>query len=48
MINTENHITLQNINYSVNNKSFFKNLSTDISTSGITIILGPNGSEKPY
>ena len=46
MINTENHITLQNINYSVNNKSFFKNLSTDISTSGITIILGPNGSGK--
>ena len=46
MINSENHITLKNINYSVNNKSFFKNLSTDISTSGITIILGPNGSGK--
>ena len=46
MINSENHITLKNINYSVNNKSFFKNLSTDISTNGITIILGPNGSGK--
>ena len=46
MINSENHITLKNINYSVNNKSFFKNLSTDISTNGITVILGPNGSGK--
>ena len=46
MINSENRITLKNINYSVNNKSFFKNLSTDISTNGITIILGPNGSGK--
>ena len=46
MINSGNHITLKNINYSVNNKSFFKNLSTDISTNGITIILGPNGSGK--
>ena len=46
MINSENHITLENINYSVNNKSFFKNLSTNISTNGITIILGPNGSGK--
>ena len=46
MINSENHITLKNINYSVNNKSFFKNLSTHISTNGITIILGPNGSGK--
>ena len=46
MINLENHITLKNINYGVNNKPFFKNLSTDISTNGITIILGPNGSGK--
>ena len=46
MINSGNHITLKNINYSVNNKSFFKNLSTDISTNGITVILGPNGSGK--
>ena len=46
MINSENHITLKNINYGVNNKPFFKNLSTDISTNGITIILGPNGSGK--
>ncbi len=46
MINSENHITLKNINYSVNNKYFFKNLSTDISTNGITVILGPNGSGK--
>ena len=46
MINSENHITLKNINFSVNNKSFFKNLSTDISTNGITVILGPNGSGK--
>ena len=46
MINSENHITLKNINYSVNNKSFFKNLSTDISINGITVILGPNGSGK--
>ena len=46
MINSENHITLKNINYSVNNKSFFKNLTTDISTNGITVILGPNGSGK--
>ena len=46
MINSENHITLKNINYGVNNKPFFKNLSTDISTNGITVILGPNGSGK--
>ena len=46
MINSENRLTLKNINYSVNNKPFFKNLSTDISTNGITIILGPNGSGK--
>ena len=46
MINSGNHITLKNINYNVNNKSFFKNLSTDISTNGITVILGPNGSGK--
>ena len=46
MINSGNHITLKNINYSVNNKSFFKNLSTDISINGITVILGPNGSGK--
>ena len=46
MINSENRITLKNINYGVNNKPFFKNLSTDISTNGITIILGPNGSGK--
>ena len=46
MINSENHITLKNINYSVNNKSFFKNLTTDISTNGITVRLGPNGSGK--
>ena len=46
MINSENRITLKNINYGVNNKPFFKNLSTDISTNGITIILGPKGSGK--
>ena len=46
MINSENRITLKNINYGVNNKPFFKNLSTDISTDGITVILGPNGSGK--
>ena len=46
MINSENRITLKNINYGVNNKPFFKNLSTDISTNGITVILGPNGSGK--
>ena len=46
MINSENRITLKNINYGVNNKPFFKNLSTDISINGITVILGPNGSGK--
>ncbi len=46
MIKTNDHITLKGINFLVNNKFFFKNLSIDLSIKGITIILGPNGSGK--
>jgi ABC-type multidrug transport system ATPase subunit len=46
MINPPNQISLKNINLKINRRIFFKNLSLDLSTSGITIILGPNGSGK--
>ena len=46
MTKTKDHIKLRNINHSVNSKFFFKDLSTDITVNGITIILGPNGSGK--
>ncbi len=46
MTKTKDLINLKGINYSVNNKFFFKDLSANISTNGITMILGPNGSGK--
>ena len=46
MIKTNDHIILKGINFSVNKKFFFKNLSANLSVKGITIILGPNGSGK--
>ncbi len=46
MNKTKDLINLKGINYSVNNKFFFKDLSANISTNGITMILGPNGSGK--
>ena len=46
MIKTNDHIILKGINFLVNNKFFFKDLSADLSVKGITIILGPNGSGK--
>jgi len=46
MIRTNDHIILKGINFSVNKKFFFKNLSANLSVKGITIILGPNGSGK--
>ena len=46
MIKTNDHIILKGINFLVNKKFFFKNLSANLSVKGITIILGPNGSGK--
>lgn len=46
MTNIKNQIQLRNINYRINEKLFFKNLSIKFSIRGITVILGPNGSGK--
>jgi len=46
MTNIENKIQLRDINYRINKKFFFKNLSIQFSIKGITVILGPNGSGK--
>lgn len=46
MINKEDQIQLKNINYKINERLFFKNLTIKFSIKGITIILGPNGSGK--
>ena len=46
MINKEDQIQLKNINYKINQRLFFKNLTINFSIKGITIILGPNGSGK--
>ena len=46
MINTKDQINLANVNYRINDKLFFKNLSINFSIKGITVILGPNGSGK--
>ncbi len=39
-------INLENINLSISNKLFFKNLSINFSNEGLSVILGPNGSGK--
>ena len=39
-------INLENINLSISNKLFFKNLSIKFSNKGLSVILGPNGSGK--
>ena len=39
-------ISLKNINFGFNQKVFFKNLSINFDTKGISIIIGPNGSGK--
>ena len=46
MTNIKNQIQLRDINYRINEKFFFKNLSIQFSAKGITVILGPNGSGK--
>ena len=39
-------ITLKNINFTIEGNQFFKNLNLKFSSSGISVILGPNGSGK--
>jgi len=39
-------INLKNVNFGFNHKSFFKNLSINFCTKGISVIIGPNGSGK--
>ena len=39
-------ISIKNVNFGFNQKVFFKNLSIDFSTRGISVIIGPNGSGK--
>ncbi len=39
-------ISFKNVNFGFNNQVFFKNLSIDFSTKGISVIIGPNGSGK--
>ena len=39
-------IGLKNVNFGFNQKVFFKNLSINFSTKGISVIIGPNGSGK--
>ena len=39
-------ISIKNVNFGFNQKVFFKNLSIDFSTKGISVIIGPNGSGK--
>ena len=48
MINSENRITLKNINYGVNNKPFFESLSTDISIMVLQSFLVQMVQEKLY
>jgi len=39
-------ISIKNVNFGFNQNVFFKNLSIDFSTKGISVIIGPNGSGK--
>ena len=39
-------ISIKNVDFGFNQKVFFKNLSIDFSTKGISVIIGPNGSGK--
>ena len=39
-------ITLKNVNFTIERKEFFKNLNLKFSSSGTSVILGPNGSGK--
>ncbi len=39
-------ISLKNVNFGFDSKFFFKNLSINFSTKGISVIIGPNGSGK--
>ena len=39
-------IRIKNVNFGFNRKVFFKNLSINFSTKGISVIIGPNGSGK--
>ena len=46
MIDYGFNISLERICFSINQRKFFNNLSLQFSDSGITVILGPNGSGK--
>ena len=46
MIDYGFNISLERICFSINQRKFFNNLSLKFSDSGITVILGPNGSGK--
>ena len=39
-------ISIKNVTFGFNQNFFFKNLSIDFSTNGISVIIGPNGSGK--
>ncbi|MFL2662667.1 MAG: ATP-binding cassette domain-containing protein, partial [Alphaproteobacteria bacterium] len=39
-------IGIKNVNFGFNQRFFFKNLSINFSTKGISVIIGPNGSGK--
>tara|TARA_Y100000589_G_C26961333_1_gene550745 strand:+ start:508 stop:768 length:261 start_codon:yes stop_codon:yes gene_type:complete len=41
-----NEVILKNISYAANGKLFFQNLNVCFKSTGISIILGPNGSGK--
>ena len=46
MIKSNIKISLKNINLEINENKLFENLSSEILGSGISVILGPNGSGK--
>ena len=39
-------ISIKNVNFGFNKQVFFKNLSIDFNSKGISVIIGPNGSGK--
>ena len=39
-------ISIKNVNFGFNKQFFFKNLSIDFNSKGISVIIGPNGSGK--
>ena len=46
MIDNRTRMLIKNLNYKVNQKTFFENLSINFLPHGISVILGPNGAGK--